>query len=346
MKPRYIPLLVVIGTITLPMSAFAEIQFYGKANLSIDVIDDHHESNLGISSNLSYAGVKGHYPLPQQDMDLLFKLEMGVDMSGETGSFSARNRYVGIKGKPGQIMVGNHYTPYRTIGRVFDAFYDTLADSRSILGHSATGTPAVYDRLASNSLILFTPRSQKTFLMMQYSSSYKGNETASGADENNESLFSLRLTHRAKPFALHAAYEMHTEDESDGIRLVGDYQREAIRFRAVYETIDAGEGNGISRDAYGLNGSYMMGKYTANAQVLFAEDYEGMSDSSALNLAIGVTRSLDENLQVYGLYTVTYNETNAKYTLGSIGHNGDRIKAINAGDNLRGISVGVSYRFE
>ena len=337
--------LSVMLSITLLGSSFAlaDIEIYGVAKISADVIDDGIETNIGMSSNQSYLGVKGGHQINER-LKGIYQFEMGFDATGETGTFSARKRFVGFEGGLGRVLFGNHYTLFRVLERDFDLFHETIGDSRGILGLSAAGA-IKYDRWASNSTTYFSPDFNGLNFMAQYSTAYKGAATASGSDDNDEQLRGLGVGYAAGAITLRGVYESHQDDHSDGVRLTLKYKFDKAVFGAVYETADAGSGDSINRDAYGANIAYPVRSYTLAAQVIKADDYEGATNSGATNISLGIFKELDEYLLLYIAYSATTNEANAKYTIASVGHNGDLISAVSPGDDIKAISLGAVYTF-
>lgn len=321
----------------------AAIELYGVARISLDVVDDSIERNIGVSSNLSYIGVKGGHKINEY-ITGVYKFEMGFDGTGETGDLSTRWRYIGGQGKFGRVLVGIVPTPFRAAGRAFDAFPETIGEYRGVLGLSAAGAPK-YDRWASNSVFYASPKMNGSQLTATYSSAFGGASTPSGADDNDDALFGATLDYTKGKFLLRAVYEEHEIDSSDGLRMILGYTYGKTTLGVAYETIDAGKGNKLTRDAYGFNVAHPVGGLTYKLQMLIASDYDGKSESGAVNTTVGIFKKMDKFFTVYVAYGATDNDRNAKYTIASVGHKGDIIKAINAGDEVKAISVGAAYIF-
>jgi len=327
----------------LPFTVYGDVNLYGAVRMSVDVIDDSSQRNTGISSNLSHFGIKGNHKI-SDSLQGEFKIEMGFDASGETGDLPARWRYLGIKGHVGSLRVGNLPTPFRILGRFFDEFPETIAENRGVLGLSASGAPK-YDLWSANTVNYTSPNKNGLQAIVSYSSAYKGGSTPTGMDDNDQSMSGLNIHYADKRRHIRVAYETHEEDNSNGIRIAARYRFAETRLGFVYESIDAGLANKLTRDAYGFNVAHSINEMTYKTQLLIANDYEGQSDSGATNVNVGAFKKLDKHMALYVVYATTRNDKNAKYTVASAGHNGDLIRPAVSGDDIEAISIGGAYSF-
>ena len=78
------------------------LSFYGQAHVSIDLLDDSDETNIGVSSNSSRLGAKGSMKL-DDGYTAFYLAEWLVGYAGEK-DWTIRNRYLGIKGNFGQVL--------------------------------------------------------------------------------------------------------------------------------------------------------------------------------------------------------------------------------------------------
>jgi len=333
----------LLGALWLPLAMGAEVDVYGAIKISVDSIDDGTERNVGVSSNLSYVGVKGGHRVNDR-LTAIFKVEMGFDATGESSTLSPRWRYVGAKGEYGMVRLGNLPTPFRVLGKNFDEFPETIGEDRGVLGLGANGAPE-YDLWSSNTITYTSPSRSGFQLDATYSSAYTGESTTAGSDDNSTAMAGVIGSYKTGDLNLRLAYERHEDDDSEGLRAIAKYGFDHTRVGLVYETIDAGAGSPLTRDAYGVNGAYTIDDLTYKAQMLIADDYDGKPDSGATNFSLGISKQVDKSISVYAMYGTTRNEKNARYSMGAAGHNGDWIKPA-AGDDVKAISIGGVYLFE
>ena len=99
--------LAMLSTLSLSTLA-ANVDIYGKANLSVQSSDDGQGSYTEIKSNASRIGFKGTHEL-DNNLEVVFKAEYQVDLDGDSEkgkSITDRNQYVGLRGSFGEVLVG------------------------------------------------------------------------------------------------------------------------------------------------------------------------------------------------------------------------------------------------
>jgi predicted porin len=110
-----------------------EPTFYAKIHMSIDSMDNGGTGDAAdgifVSSNSSRFGFKGAADL-DGGLKAVYKYEISTDYTG--GLAGNRNAYLGLKGGFGQIIAGRHDMPFKTVGRKFDLFGDTIGDNRAV----------------------------------------------------------------------------------------------------------------------------------------------------------------------------------------------------------------------
>jgi predicted porin len=100
------------------MAATSNVDIYGKLHLSVNWYDDNpnESADLGISSNASRFGIKGAEDLGG-GLSAIWQIESGVNLDEQTGTLANRNSFVGLKGGFGTVLLGNHDTPLKLVGR-------------------------------------------------------------------------------------------------------------------------------------------------------------------------------------------------------------------------------------
>ena len=330
----------------IPATSFANdaYKFYGAFKVSLNATDDGDESNLSASNNSSRLGIKGKQALPD-NMELIYQLEMEFDTT-ERGNFnSGRNSFVGAKGSFGKIMVGQHDTPLKKVrGKGAVIFGDTIADARSILSAVADDDGTKLDDRARNAIMYYSPKFNHTQLFVLYSADM----SASGStDDNDKDLTSASIVHQNGPLYVGLAYQNKalSGDDLTVTRVAASYKFGDYQVGAVAESADAGNNNSLTRDAAAFNLRYNMNPKTwAGIQVGQAKDYDGMSDSGATNVSLGVVHKLADKTKVYVVASATDNDDNAAFGL-SQGGIQDKTVAFAPGEKVTGVSTGIEHKF-
>lgn len=345
-KVNLIIILLAFVFLMFPLSSFAsdEYKFYGAFKVSINATEDGDESNVSASNNSSRLGIKGGKKL-EEDLDLVYQLEMEFDTT-ERGNFnSGRNSFIGVEGSFGKFAVGQHDTPLKKVrGSGAVIFGDTIADARSILSAVADDDGAKLDDRVRNAIFYYTPKFNDTQVFALHSA----DTTSGGSTDNNRNhLSSVSLVHKAGPLYVGLAYQNKAMpgDNLTVSRIAFSYKTGAIRFGGVAESADAGENNSLTRDAFAFNLRYDVNEKTwAGIQVAQADDYDGVDDSGATNVSLGVYRSMGKKTKVYIVASATDNDDNASFGL-SQGGIQDKTTAFAAGDKVTGVSTGIEHKF-
>ena len=117
-------IVLAIGTTMAAPIAHADVELFGKAvqvygqlRASVDLFDRGaatatvtDPSGVEITSNKSRLGFKGEKEL-SSGIKGLWQFESEIDVTGEVGTLLARNRYVGLGGSGGNVLIGIHDTP-------------------------------------------------------------------------------------------------------------------------------------------------------------------------------------------------------------------------------------------
>ena len=121
----------------LSFSAFADVDVYGKANVTVQSSDDGEGSFTEIKSNASRFGLKGSEKITD-GLEAVYKFEFQVDVSDADSkgdnddNISARNQYVGLKGAYGQVVVGRNDTALKQSQGKLDLFNDLEGDIKNV----------------------------------------------------------------------------------------------------------------------------------------------------------------------------------------------------------------------
>lgn len=326
------------------------LEIYGKAHVSVDASDNdrnspNDQSDVSLSSNSSRLGFKGQLPI--NDLTLLYKIEQEVKLDEGSGSLATRNAYIGIKGGFGTLLAGQHDTPFKDVAGKWDFFGDTVGDRRIIMGASATNGNKMNQR-GKNSLLYIAKAGEALEFRGMYA--FDAKDSASGAIDNNDNdMYSLGVKFQNNNFWVRAAYEDWENldgkyGQVDGLRVAGQAKFGAVKVGAIWESMDSSDSPQFDRDAWGVNGAFKFNKTLAlKAQYMMADDYDGVSDSGADVVTVGLFQKLDKRTKVYAAYTRTSNDDNAKFQ-GVDGGHGDEVKT-DLGKEPSSFSVGLVFKF-
>ncbi len=313
---------------------------YGKAHVSATAYDDGAEDGVEISSNSSRLGFKGEYGL-DNNMKALWQYESSIDVSGEEGTFGGRNRFLGLEGGFGTVLLGYHDTPMKTAASKLTYFGDTVADRRSILGQTSAGGNEFNVR-ASSMIMYSTPSMNGIQLTALYSADNEDN----ASNDRDDDLSSVGITYQGENLTFMAAYEDQSLSggtaSQDGYRIGGSYRFGDMEIKAIYESLD-GDSAVVNRDAYGVGAAYKAGKNKFMLQYMVADESDVDNDGADL-IAVGISHKLGKATEIYGMYAELSNDPSASYRLGRSGF-GEPIKPSAAGEDVTGFSIGLVHKF-
>lgn len=126
-------LLAVALASLFPVTAFADVVVYGKANVSLQQADEAamNDSRIELVSNNSRIGVKGGEEI-NSGLKVIYQFEYQTEVddgsSLNSQTFFQRNIYLGLQGSAGTIMGGHFDTPTKVAQEKVDLFNDLEGD--------------------------------------------------------------------------------------------------------------------------------------------------------------------------------------------------------------------------
>lgn len=273
----------------LSFNALAEVDIYGKANVTVQSSDDGEGSFTEIKSNASRFGLKGSEKI-SDGLEAVYKFEFQVDVSdadskGDKDNISARNQYVGFKGSFGQVVIGRNDTALKQAQGKLDLFNDLEGDIKNTFkGENRLGNSVSY---ASNSYEGF--KVLASFIAED--------------DKDAKNGYSVALTYGdagLKKSAVYAAVAADSEVNGyDVVRATVQGKIEDFRLGVMYQTQEKVDGS-AEADGYLVNAAYLMGSNTFKVQYQ-TMDFDDSDDKSAVS--VGVDHKLNKNLKVFGFYS-------------------------------------------
>ena len=349
------------------------IEIYGAAKLSVDVIDTGakatgaDKSLTKVSSNSSRLGFKGSEAL-SDDLSAVYQLEIGVNMDGTTTTVSnattttaasttsvntlgLRNTFVGLKSKGlGMVILGTHDTPYKVATGQFDPFGDSMADYNAIIGN--VNGSANFDLRPKDVIAYVSPSLGGAVITVAkvQTGTESNNDTAQTAD-----AYSASATYNAGPLALALAYEVHQngiasgwdstgKKKNAGAKLGAGYTIGGTKIGLVYESLkDDNANSAITRDALYLAVSQKLGNETIKLAFGSAADGKSTADTAATMMAIGADHAFSKRTSAYVLYAAVANAKGATYGLGQGGAGGAYKPAADEDPSV--FSFGINHSF-
>ena len=309
-------LLAAMISAGMAMPAMADTTLYGRANLSVDYLDDGKDySEVNVSSNSSRLGFKG-----ERDFGVvtgIFQIEGQVDFDTGSGTnIASRDTFAGIKGDWGMLRIGQFDTPFKRARGPANFFGDIVGDMRNVTRTSDFGR---FDERFNNSIHYRSPSMSGLVFDLQYSTE---NASAATVDGGNNSAVSASVGYSSGPIRAALAFEQRDifkADEydysADAIRLAVSYRLSSdLNIGAFYQQSENTAGiKGQEADAYGIGGQYRMSpSWYLNAH-FFTLDAD-VADKDADLFAVGVEYRLDRNLRFYGVYASTSNDDASRLT--------------------------------
>ena len=274
----------------LSFNALADVDIYGKANVTVQSSDDGEGSFTEIKSNASRLGVKGSEKI-NDSLEAVYKFEFQVDVSDADSkgdnddNISARNQYVGLKGAFGQVVIGRNDTALKQSQGKLDLFNDLEGDIKNVFkGENRLGDSITY---TSNSYEGF--KVLATFVAED--------------DVDADNGYSMAVTYgdvALKKSAVYASIAADSEVNGyDVVRASIQGKVEDFKLGAMYQTQEKVDGS-AEGDGYLLNAAYSMGKNTFKVQYQ-AMDFDDSDDKTAIS--VGVDHKLNKNIKVFGFYS-------------------------------------------
>lgn len=342
----------VAAALTIPAglaapTAFAangvDVEIYGRAHVSVDMLDDGDDNGANVSSNSSRIGFRASTEIaPGLKGKVQLEQEVRFDHGG--GNFASRDSFVGLEGDFGGIRLGQFDTPLKKVRGEVDLFGDQIGDMRNLTRLNRVGNPynVDFDTRFQNGIHYYTPSFNGFSADLHYSTN---TNAQTNPPSDDATAYSLALNYKTKDLYVGAAYEQHEAfEDSSALRLAAAYKTGDLRLIALYQmaTLKAEAVADIDVDTYGVGASYKVGdKTTIKGQYLGLSDDRSNRDASML--ALGVDYQMSKAFRLLFAYAMTDNDDLSAYRMSDSGH-GDNVPTV-AGETASGFSAGFRYDF-
>ena len=287
MKHTYNKIAVALLS-SLSMSAFAaDVDIYGKANLSLQSSDEGEGSFTEVKSNASRIGLKGTHDLGD-GLTVIYKAEFQVDLDGDSAkgdSITDRNQYVGLAGSFGEVLLGKNDTMLKQSQGKVDLFSDLNGDIKNLW----KGENRMADTISYKS-----PK----FNDFRVGVTYIAEDSVDAEDGVSVAVFyGDKKLKKSKVFA-----SVAVDSEVKGY----DITRATVQGKvggvvlgAMVQTQEKIDGS-AEMDGYMVSAKYKMDKVTFKGQYQ-AANFDGGDDKSGIT--VGADYSLAKSTKVYTFYT-------------------------------------------
>ena len=284
--------LTLLATLTglAPAVAMADISLYGKANVSLEWVEEGDTSHSALESNASRIGIKGSERLSDSvEAIYLFEYEANVD-DNDDDALKQRNIYVGVKGNFGQVIAGHFDTPLKNAQNKVDLFNDLRGDIKNYISPN--------DNRTDNSVMYSSPSLNGLVANVAYIAS---------EDEERDDGKSLSLTYTTDSLYLALAFDQDVEAENaEALRAVAQFDIAAWQLGVLYEQYE--EEGADSQDAwvvsaqYNVNDKWALKAQYGQSEIAFGYG-AGLTTDESESTSIGADYKVNSNFKVYGFYT-------------------------------------------
>lgn len=274
----------------------AELEVYGKLNLTLQYSDEATQAEFELQNNSSRVGVRGEKQL-NTALKAIYQLEWGVNLDNEAGEdhITPRNQFVGLEGAFGTLKLGRHDTALKEAQGDFDLFNDLEGD----IGRALNGENRLKDYIGYT-----TPALSKSFHVTV--NLFPGEDPESGENGLADKT-SVSVTYEDDAIYVAAAYDRDIDGQNiDTARLVGGYTVGDVQLMLLYQRTDTpvGEDDGV-----GASVAWTLGKYVAKLQYLTADIWRTEDHADPLDnrfesmLSVGIDRALGDDARLFAFYT-------------------------------------------
>ncbi len=270
--------------------------FYGKANVSINKLDDVSKGidEWQLNSNASRIGVKGSYSI-NNSLKSIYKMEYEVHIDdGESSSSKGkntveqRNIYVGLQGKFGSIIAGKHDTPLKLAQGGMDRFNDqVLGDIKNYMEGE--------DRV-SNMLMYTSPNAKGFYARVAFVALENSKDLVNSRRSSNGQSYSIGYSNDWLSASI--AHNTHI-DEQDTNRLVTEFTVNKTKIGLLLQNVISN--NGSSEEDSLLVSAEQRLSSGWSLKLQYGLTDKGKEEDA--QLALGVDRRLSKNAKLFAYYS-------------------------------------------
>jgi predicted porin len=285
--------LAVFSIFAQPVLA-ANVDIYGRADVSVQSSDEGEGSFSEIKSNASRIGFKGAHQL-NDVLDVIYQAEFEVDIDGDGDAIKARNQFIGLKGAFGEVLLGKNDSMLKQSQGKTDLFSDLNADIKYLW--------AGENRL-SDTLTYKSPK----FSGFQLGATYMAEDDVDGKDAFSVAAFYGDKKLKKSSFFASVAMDSEVKGKSKDGAVSGyfDTVRATVQGKVVGITLGLMLQNqeevntGSEMDGVMVSAKYKVGSATFKGQYQIADHKEGDKNTG---ITEGVDYKLAKSTKLYAFYT-------------------------------------------
>ncbi len=278
--------LAICSIVAVPTFA-ADINIYGRADVSLQKSDEGDGSFTEVKSNASRIGFKGTHQI-NDDLEVVYKAEFQVDLDGDSAkgdSITDRNQYVGLKGAFGEVLLGKNDTMLKQSQGKVDLFSDLNGDIKNLW----KGENRMADTISYKS-----PK----FNDFRVGITYIAEDAVDAEDAVSVAVF--YGDKKLKKSTIYASVAMDSEVKGyDTTRATIQGKVSGVTLGAIYHTQEKVDGS-AEMDGFLVSAKYKIDKVTVKGQYQTA-DYDGGDSKSGMT--VGADYSLAKSTKLYAFYT-------------------------------------------
>lgn len=272
----------------------ANVDIYGRADVSLQSSDSGEGNFSEVKSNASRLGFKGTHKL-NEDLEVIYKAEFEVDIDGDGETFKARNQYIGLRGDFGEVLLGKNDSMLKQSQGKNDLFSDHNADIKYLW----VGENRLNDTLSYKS---------PTFNGFQLGATYMVEDEVDGKDAF--SIAALYGDKKLKKSKFYASIAMDSEVKGkskdgaasgyfDTVRATLQGKVSGVTLGLMLqnqENIDTG----AEMDGIMISAKYSLGAATLKGQYQVADHKDADKNTG---ITAGIDYKLAKSTKLYAFYT-------------------------------------------
>lgn len=293
---RTLSIAIALASMASASGAMAEVDVYGKANVSFELVEEGDASTTELVSNASRLGFKGSETI-NESLEAIYQLEYEIYID-DADTFKQRNIFVGLRGGYGQVIVGHFDTLLKAAQRKVDLFNDLRGDIKYVV--------SPHENRAGNTIQYTTPDVLGGF---QAAVALMSSEV-----EDVDDGKSAALAWANEHFYIAGAMEQDVEFQgAEAMRLVAQYNRGGLQLGALYEQTDA-DFLDDSVAAYMVSAQYKVNDWAFKVQHGASDayldiDYLELTGTpfafeNGETTSVGADYKLSKTAKLFGFYTV------------------------------------------
>lgn len=262
----------------------ADVDVYGRADVSLQLSDEGEGSFTEVKSNASRIGFKGTHKV-NDDLEVIYKAEFEVDIDGDGDVFKARNQYVGLKGVFGEVLLGKNDSMLKQSQGKTDLFSDLNGDIKNLWKGE--------NRL-SDTVSYKTPK----FNGFQLGLTYVAEDEVEGEDALSIAAFYGDKS--LKKSDIYASVAIDSEVKGyDTVRATVQGKVSDIVLGLMLQNQENVE-TGAEMDGIMVSAKYKIGATTLKGQYQIADHKDGEKNSG---ITAGVDYKLTSSTKLFAFYT-------------------------------------------